>query len=170
MVERCEHGARAGPALAQECGDSGRSGCRCRASLEATYEQHSDRQVQASGMTGTVASLTGGEESIRGTRPTSLLINRCPPMRWPRPGALSWDGPRDRRQGWKRERSSPQSNVVAVGHPRMNPDALVVTGGGRGIGAQIALRAARDGTPVALILSIPTGRCFAGRRRDRSRG
>ncbi len=33
----------------------------------------------------------------------------------------------------------------------MNPGALVVTGGGRGIGAQIALRAARDGTPVALI-------------------
>src|SRR5215471_1325064 len=29
--------------------------------------------------------------------------------------------------------------------------ALVVTGGGRGIGAQIALRAARNGTPVALI-------------------
>ena len=29
--------------------------------------------------------------------------------------------------------------------------ALVVTGGGRGIGAQVALRAARSGTPVALI-------------------
>ena len=32
-----------------------------------------------------------------------------------------------------------------------NPGALVVTGGGRGIGAQIAVRAARNGTPVALI-------------------
>jgi NAD(P)-dependent dehydrogenase (short-subunit alcohol dehydrogenase family) len=32
-----------------------------------------------------------------------------------------------------------------------NPGALVVTGGGRGIGAQIAVRAARAGTPVALI-------------------
>jgi NAD(P)-dependent dehydrogenase (short-subunit alcohol dehydrogenase family) len=34
---------------------------------------------------------------------------------------------------------------------RMNQGTLVVTGGGRGIGAQIALRAARGGTPVALI-------------------
>jgi NAD(P)-dependent dehydrogenase (short-subunit alcohol dehydrogenase family) len=33
----------------------------------------------------------------------------------------------------------------------MNAGALVVTGGGRGIGAQIALRAARGGTPVALL-------------------
>ncbi|SDR33704.1 NAD(P)-dependent dehydrogenase, short-chain alcohol dehydrogenase family [Rhizobiales bacterium GAS113] len=33
----------------------------------------------------------------------------------------------------------------------LKPGALVVTGGGRGIGAQIALRAARAGTPVALI-------------------
>jgi NAD(P)-dependent dehydrogenase (short-subunit alcohol dehydrogenase family) len=33
----------------------------------------------------------------------------------------------------------------------MIPGALVVTGGGRGIGAQIALRAARRGTPVALV-------------------
>jgi NAD(P)-dependent dehydrogenase (short-subunit alcohol dehydrogenase family) len=32
-----------------------------------------------------------------------------------------------------------------------NSGALVVTGGGRGIGAEIALRAARHGTPVALI-------------------
>jgi NAD(P)-dependent dehydrogenase (short-subunit alcohol dehydrogenase family) len=32
-----------------------------------------------------------------------------------------------------------------------NCGALVVTGGGRGIGAQIALRAARNGMPVALI-------------------
>ena len=32
-----------------------------------------------------------------------------------------------------------------------NSGALVVTGGGRGIGAQIALRAARHGRPVALI-------------------
>ncbi len=32
----------------------------------------------------------------------------------------------------------------------MSPGALVVTGGGRGIGAEIALRAARGGTPVAL--------------------
>lgn len=32
-----------------------------------------------------------------------------------------------------------------------DPGALVVTGGGRGIGAQIALRAARNGTPTALI-------------------
>jgi NAD(P)-dependent dehydrogenase (short-subunit alcohol dehydrogenase family) len=35
------------------------------------------------------------------------------------------------------------------GAPR--PGALVVTGGGRGIGAQIAVRAARGGTPTALI-------------------
>lgn len=35
--------------------------------------------------------------------------------------------------------------------PRMGQRALVVTGGGRGIGAQIALRAAQGGTPVALI-------------------
>jgi len=34
---------------------------------------------------------------------------------------------------------------------RMNSGALVVTGGGRGIGARIALRAARENTPVALI-------------------
>lgn len=34
---------------------------------------------------------------------------------------------------------------------RMNSKALVVTGGGRGIGAQIAMRAARGGTPVALL-------------------
>jgi NAD(P)-dependent dehydrogenase (short-subunit alcohol dehydrogenase family) len=34
---------------------------------------------------------------------------------------------------------------------RMTPGALVVTGGARGIGAEIALRAARSGTPVALI-------------------
>ncbi len=33
----------------------------------------------------------------------------------------------------------------------MNPGALVVTGGGRGIGAQIARQAARGGTPVALL-------------------
>jgi NAD(P)-dependent dehydrogenase (short-subunit alcohol dehydrogenase family) len=32
-----------------------------------------------------------------------------------------------------------------------NSGALVVTGGGRGIGARIAVRAARNGTPVALI-------------------
>jgi NAD(P)-dependent dehydrogenase (short-subunit alcohol dehydrogenase family) len=38
----------------------------------------------------------------------------------------------------------------------MTPGALVVTGGGRGIGAQIAMQAARDGTPVALVyLSRP---------------
>jgi NAD(P)-dependent dehydrogenase (short-subunit alcohol dehydrogenase family) len=35
--------------------------------------------------------------------------------------------------------------------PQMKPKSLVVTGGGRGIGAQIALRAARAGTPVALL-------------------
>jgi NAD(P)-dependent dehydrogenase (short-subunit alcohol dehydrogenase family) len=35
--------------------------------------------------------------------------------------------------------------------PRTSTGALVVTGGGRGIGAQIALQAARVGTPVALI-------------------
>jgi NAD(P)-dependent dehydrogenase (short-subunit alcohol dehydrogenase family) len=34
---------------------------------------------------------------------------------------------------------------------RMNSKALVVTGGGRGIGAQIAQRAARSGMPVALL-------------------
>jgi len=33
----------------------------------------------------------------------------------------------------------------------LQPGALIVTGAGRGIGAQIALRAARAGTPVALI-------------------
>jgi NAD(P)-dependent dehydrogenase (short-subunit alcohol dehydrogenase family) len=33
----------------------------------------------------------------------------------------------------------------------MNQAALVVTGGGRGIGAQIALRAGRNGTPVAVL-------------------
>src|SRR5690242_17419101 len=40
-------------------------------------------------------------------------------------------------------------NQSASGAP--NSGALVVTGGGRGIGAQIALRAARAGRPVALI-------------------
>lgn len=40
-------------------------------------------------------------------------------------------------------------NQSANGAPHSG--ALVVTGGGRGIGAQIALRAARNGTPVALI-------------------
>ena len=40
----------------------------------------------------------------------------------------------------------------------MNPKALVVTGAGRGIGAQIAKRAARGGTPVALLYhSRPEG-------------
>lgn len=38
---------------------------------------------------------------------------------------------------------------IPVGAP--NSGSLVVTGGGRGIGAQIALQAARHGTPVALI-------------------
>ena len=38
---------------------------------------------------------------------------------------------------------------AAIGAP--DPGALVVTGGGRGIGAQIVLRAARNGTPTALI-------------------
>jgi NAD(P)-dependent dehydrogenase (short-subunit alcohol dehydrogenase family) len=38
-----------------------------------------------------------------------------------------------------------------AGEGRMKRGALVVTGGGRGIGAQIALRAARGGTPVALV-------------------
>lgn len=38
----------------------------------------------------------------------------------------------------------------AARHP-VDSKALMVTGGGRGIGAQIALRAARDGTPVALL-------------------
>jgi NAD(P)-dependent dehydrogenase (short-subunit alcohol dehydrogenase family) len=37
------------------------------------------------------------------------------------------------------------------GRVSLQPGALVVTGGGRGIGAQIALRAARAGTPVALV-------------------
>jgi NAD(P)-dependent dehydrogenase (short-subunit alcohol dehydrogenase family) len=41
--------------------------------------------------------------------------------------------------------------VTAVTDRAPNCGALVVTGGGRGIGAQIALRAARHGTPVALI-------------------
>lgn len=40
-------------------------------------------------------------------------------------------------------------NQGANGAP--NSGALVVTGGGRGIGAQIAVRAARNGTPVALV-------------------
>ena len=34
---------------------------------------------------------------------------------------------------------------------RMKPAALVVTGGGRGVGAQVALGAARNGMPVALL-------------------
>src|SRR6266576_1176278 len=42
-------------------------------------------------------------------------------------------------------------HVTAVTNSAPNSGALVVTGGGRGIGAQIALRAARHGTPVALI-------------------
>ena len=41
--------------------------------------------------------------------------------------------------------------MTTAGTPRTNRGALVVTGGGRGIGAQIALRAAQGGTPVALI-------------------
>jgi NAD(P)-dependent dehydrogenase (short-subunit alcohol dehydrogenase family) len=41
--------------------------------------------------------------------------------------------------------------VIGVSGGAPNSGALVVTGGGRGIGAQIALRAARHGTPVALI-------------------
>jgi len=41
--------------------------------------------------------------------------------------------------------------VTTVTNSAPNSGALVVTGGGRGIGAQIALRAARHGTPVALI-------------------
>ena len=40
--------------------------------------------------------------------------------------------------------------TTATGH-KTSTGALVVTGGGRGIGAQIALRAARAGRPVALI-------------------
>jgi len=39
---------------------------------------------------------------------------------------------------------------AAAGY-KMNSGALIVTGGGRGIGAQIALGAARGGTPVALL-------------------
>jgi NAD(P)-dependent dehydrogenase (short-subunit alcohol dehydrogenase family) len=35
--------------------------------------------------------------------------------------------------------------------PTPRPRALIVTGGGRGIGARIAVRAARAGTPVALL-------------------
>ena len=41
--------------------------------------------------------------------------------------------------------------MTTAGTPRTNQGVLVVTGGGRGIGAQIALRAAQGGTPVALI-------------------
>jgi NAD(P)-dependent dehydrogenase (short-subunit alcohol dehydrogenase family) len=41
--------------------------------------------------------------------------------------------------------------VTAVTNSAPDSRALVVTGGGRGIGAQIALRAALHGTPVALI-------------------
>jgi NAD(P)-dependent dehydrogenase (short-subunit alcohol dehydrogenase family) len=44
--------------------------------------------------------------------------------------------------------------VTAVTNSAPNSGALVVTGGGRGIGAQIALRAARHGTPVAFIGSV----------------
>jgi NAD(P)-dependent dehydrogenase (short-subunit alcohol dehydrogenase family) len=41
--------------------------------------------------------------------------------------------------------------VTAEAGYRLNSRALVVTGGGRGIGARIAVRAARCGTPVALL-------------------
>ena len=41
--------------------------------------------------------------------------------------------------------------MIRVTHGVPDSGALVVTGGGRGIGAQIALRAARNGTPVAVI-------------------
>ena len=41
--------------------------------------------------------------------------------------------------------------MVRGANGAQNSGALVVTGGGRGIGAQIAVRAARNGTPVALI-------------------
>ena len=44
-----------------------------------------------------------------------------------------------------------QANVARKPQPPMNQGALVVTGGGRGIGAQIARCAAGAGTPVALI-------------------
>jgi NAD(P)-dependent dehydrogenase (short-subunit alcohol dehydrogenase family) len=43
------------------------------------------------------------------------------------------------------------NDKINVQSPRMNPGALVITGGGRGIGAQIALGAAGAGTPVALV-------------------
>ena len=41
--------------------------------------------------------------------------------------------------------------MIRDSHGAPDSAALVVTGGGRGIGAQIAVRAARNGTPVALI-------------------
>ena len=41
--------------------------------------------------------------------------------------------------------------MTSATEPAHRPRALVVTGGGRGIGAQIALRAGRAGMPVALI-------------------
>jgi NAD(P)-dependent dehydrogenase (short-subunit alcohol dehydrogenase family) len=44
-----------------------------------------------------------------------------------------------------------RGSVTTATKYRMNSAALVVTGGGRGIGAQIALRAGRSGMPVALI-------------------
>ena len=47
--------------------------------------------------------------------------------------------------------------MTAVTNSAPNSGALVVTGGGRGIGAQIALQAARHGTPVALIYQSRPG-------------
>src|SRR6266567_6725765 len=43
------------------------------------------------------------------------------------------------------------SSSWLAGRRKMTRGALVVTGAGRGIGAQIAVQAARSGTPVALV-------------------